>query len=146
MKISYLCKGNEIFDQIVIEMELKKGLSAQHDVVVVPENTAEAMGSGDLAVFATPAMVALMEYAAKEAVAAALPEGATTVGAEMNVSHIKPSGLGATITATAVLTAVEGRKLTFNVGARDAEGMIGEGVHVRYIVDRERFMAKVSAR
>lgn len=127
-------------------MELKKGLSAQHDVVVVPENTAEAMGSGDLAVFATPAMVALMEYAAKEAVAAALPEGATTVGAEMNVSHIKPSGLGATITATAVLTAVEGRKLTFNVGARDAEGMIGEGVHVRYIVDRERFMAKVSAR
>lgn len=101
------------------------------------------MGSGDLPVFATPAMVALMEHAAMKAVAAELEEGATTVGAEMNVTHIKPSGLGAEITATAVLTAVEGRKLTFNVGARDAEGMIGEGVHVRFVVDRTRFMAKV---
>lgn len=93
--------------------------------------------------FATPSMVALMEHAAMTAVAAALPEGSSTVGAEMNVTHIKPSGLGAEITATAVLTGVEGRKLTFNVGARDAEGMIGEGVHVRYVVDREKFMAKV---
>ena len=97
----------------------------------------------DLGVFATPSMVALMEHAAMTAVAAALPEGSSTVGAEMNVTHIKPSGLGAEITATAVLTGVEGRKLTFNVGARDAEGMIGEGVHVRYVVDREKFMAKV---
>ena len=64
-------------------------------------------------------------------------------GAEMNVTHIKPSGLGAEITATAVLTEVEGRKLTFNVGARDAGGMIGEGVHIRYVVDREKFMAKL---
>ena len=70
-------------------------------------------------------------------------EGATTVGSEMNVTHIKPSGLGAEITATAVLAEVEGRKLTFNVGVRDAEGLIGEGIHIRYIVDREKFMAKV---
>ena len=110
---------------------------------VAAGNTAAAMGSGDLAVFATPAMVALMENAAMTAVAGELPEGATTVGAEMNVTHIKPSGLGAEITATAVLAEVEGRKLTFNVGARDAEGLIGEGIHVRYIVDREKFMAKV---
>ena len=61
----------------------------------------------------------------------------------MNCTHIKPSGLGAVVTATAVLTAVEGRKLTFNVGAVDAEGMIGEGVHVRYVVDRAKFMAKL---
>ncbi len=80
------------------------------------DNTAASMGSGDLPVFATPAMVALMENAAMQAVAGKLPEGATTVGAEMNVTHIKPSGLGAAVTATAVLTAVEGRKLTFNVG------------------------------
>jgi len=65
------------------------------------------------------------------------------VGAEMNVTHIKPSGLGAEITATAVLAEVEGRKLTFNVGARDDGGMIGEGVHIRYVVDREKFMAKL---
>ena len=120
-------------------MELKKGLSSQSSA----GNTAAAMGSGDLDVFATPAMVALMENAAMKAVADALPEGSTTVGAEMNVTHIKPSGLGAEIVATAVLTGVEGRKLTFNVGARDAEGMIGEGIHIRYAVDRRRFMEKV---
>ena len=119
---------------------LEKGLSARSAATVAAGNTAAAMGSGDLAVFATPAMVALMENAAMTAVAGELPEGATTVGAEMN---IKPSGLGAEITATAVLAEVEGRKLTFNVGARDAEGLIGEGIHVRYIVDREKFMAKV---
>ena len=122
---------------------LEKGLSARSETVVAAGNTAAAMGSGDLGVFATPAMVALMENAAMTAVAPELPEGSTTVGAEMNVTHIKPSGPGAEITATAVLTAVEGRKLTFNVGARDAEGMIGEGVHVRYIVDRAKFMAKL---
>lgn len=122
---------------------LEKGVTAQRRTTVAPHNTAAEMGSGDLPVFATPAMVALMENAAMSAVADALPEGSTTVGAEMNVSHIKPSGLGAEIVATAVLTEVEGRKLTFNVGARDAEGMIGEGVHVRYVVDRAKFMSKV---
>ena len=122
---------------------LEKGLSARSAATVVPGNTAAAMGSGDLDVFATPAMVALMENASMTAVASELPEGSTTVGAEMNVTHIKPSGLGAEITATAVLTEVEGRKLTFNVGARDAEGMIGEGIHIRYVVDRAKFMAKL---
>lgn len=122
---------------------LEQGLSARSIATVTAENTAVSMGSGDLPVFATPAMVALMENAAMQAVAGELPEGATTVGAEMNVTHIKPTGLGAAVTATAVLTAVEGRKLTFNVGARDAEGMIGEGVHIRYVVDRARFMDKV---
>lgn len=124
-------------------MELKKGLAARRTATVTADNTAATMGSGDLEVFATPAMVALMESAAMTAVADALPEGATTVGAEMNVTHIKPSGLGAEIVATAVLIGAEGRKLTFNVGARDAEGMIGEGVHIRYVVDRRRFMEKV---
>ena len=122
---------------------LEKGVSASCTTTVTAGNTAATMGSGDLSVFATPAMVALMEHAAREAVAAELPEGSTTVGAELNVTHLKPSGLGAEITATAVLTAVEGRKLTFNVGARDAQGMIGEGTHVRYIVDREKFMSKL---
>lgn len=122
---------------------LENGLSATVRTTVVEENTARTMGSGDLAVFATPAMVALMENAAMTAVTAALPEGSTTVGSEMNCSHIKPSKLGAVITATAVLTAVEGRKLTFTVGASDEQGIIGEGVHIRFIVDRERFMAKL---
>ena len=123
---------------------LEKGAAAQSRTTVCEANTAAAMGSGDMPVFATPAMVALMENAAMLAVAPrGCPRGAATVGAEMNVSHIKPSGLGAEIVASAVVTAVEGRKITFNVGARDAEGMIGEGTHVRFIVDRERFLAKL---
>ncbi len=124
-------------------MELKKGLSAQSKVVVSNENTAEKLGSGDLPVFATPAMIALMENAAMKAVAEALPEGSTTVGTEMNATHIKASKLGAEITATAVVTEVEGRKITLNVGARDGESLIGEGVHTRFIVDSEKFMSKL---
>lgn len=122
---------------------LEKGVSATSRTTVTAADTAAAMGSGDMPVFATPAMAALMENAAMRAVAAELPEGATTVGAEMNIAHIKPSGVGAEIVASAVVTAVEGRKITFNVGARDAEGPIGEGTHVRFVVDRRRFLAKV---
>lgn len=129
---------------MTMTQKLEKGLSATATTTVTAANTALVMGSGDLEVFATPSMVALMEHAAMTAVAPALPEGSTTVGAEMNTTHIKPSGLGASVTATAILTEVDGRKLTFNVGARDAEGLIGEGVNVRYVVDRARFMAKLS--
>lgn len=89
---------------------MEKGLSAQSKVTVDGGNVAATMGSGDLQVFATPAMVALMENAAMKAVADHLPEGSTTVGAEMNVTHIKPSGVGAEIVASAVLTEVEGRQ------------------------------------
>ena len=128
---------------MTMTQKLEKGLSATATTTVTAANTALVMGSGDLEVFATPSMVALMEHAAMTAVAPALPEGSTTVGAEMNTTHIKPSGLGASVTATAILTEVDGRKLTFNVGARDAEGMIGEGIHIRYAVDRRRFMEKV---
>ncbi len=124
-------------------MELNIGLSAQSEVVVNDNNTAMALGSGDLAVFATPAMIALMENAAMRAIAEALPEGSTSVGTEMNATHIKASALGATIVATAVVTSVEGRKVTFNVGARDGESIIGEGTHTRFVVDREKFMSKL---
>lgn len=77
------------------------------------------------------------------AVAGHLPEGATTVGAMMNTSHIKPSPVDDEVKATAVLTEVEGRKLTFSIVAEDSKGVIGEAVHVRYIVDRERFLNKL---
>ena len=94
-------------------------------------------------VFATPAMVALMENAAMNAVAAELEEGSSTVGVEMSVSHVKASAAGAEITASAELVEVDGRKLTFAVKAWDAKGTIGEGRHVRFVVDRSRFMAKL---
>ena len=118
-------------------------LKYESTVVVSPSNTAATMGSGDMDVFATPAMVALMENAAMLAVAAHLPEGSATVGTQMNTSHIKASPLGATITASAELTEVEGRKLTFAVKAWDEKGTIGEGVHTRFVVDRERFLSKL---
>lgn len=119
------------------------GLTYTSTVVVSKENMAVTMGSGDLEVFATPAMVALMENAAMNAVAGELPEGSTTVGALMNTSHIKPSAVGDTVSATATLKEVEGRKLTFEVKAEDSKGIVGEGTHVRYVVDREKFMAKL---
>ena len=119
------------------------GLTYTSTLVVSKDHVAAVMGSGDLHVFATPAMVALMENAAMLAVAEHLPEGSTTVGVMMNTSHVKPSPVDESIKATAVLTEVEGRKLTFSVKAEDSKGIIGEAVHVRYIVDRERFMSKL---
>lgn len=122
---------------------MEVGLKYESTVVVSQSNTAATLGSGDMDVFATPAMVALMENAAMLAVAAHLPEGSATVGTQMNTSHIKASPLGATITASAELTEVEGRKLTFAVKAWDEKGTIGEGVHTRFVVDRERFLSKL---
>ena len=122
---------------------LKLGLSHISTTVVDNKNTARTYGSGGLDVFATPAMIGLMENAAMTAVENDLPEGSSTVGAHISTSHIKPSKLCATIKATAVLEEIDGRKLTFKVTACDDEGIIGEGTHIRYIVDIERFMAKL---
>ena len=112
-------------------------------MVVSKDHVAAVMGSGDLHVFATPAMVALMENAAMLAVAPHLPEGSTTVGAMINTSHMKPSPVDETVRATAVLTGIEGRKLTFSIQATDSKGVIGEAEHVRFVVDKERFMSKL---
>lgn len=119
------------------------GLSYTATTTVNPNNTALALGSGDMEVFATPAMVALMENAAMNAVAPHLEAGQTTVGTQITTSHIKASALGATISATATLTAVDGRSLTFAITAREGDKVIGEGSHTRFIVDRERFLAKL---
>ena len=122
---------------------MEKGLSYTSKTVVSVENIARTMGSGDLEVFATPAMAALMENAAMNAVAAELPEGSTTVGSLLEITHSRPSGMGENVSATATLEAVEGRKLTFSVVAVDSKGTIGEGKHVRYVVDREKFLSKI---
>lgn len=119
------------------------GLTYTSTTVVDNSNTAVALGSGDMDVFATPAMVALMENAAMNAVAPHLEQGQTTVGTQITTSHIKASALGATISATATLTAVDGRSLTFSIVASEGDKTIGEGTHTRFIVDRERFLAKL---
>ncbi|MBR2399271.1 MAG: thioesterase family protein [Alistipes sp.] len=122
---------------------IKVGLKHESQTVVSTTNTANTLGSGDMEVFATPAMIALMENAAMMAVAPYLDEGASTVGIEMATSHIKASPIGATITASAELISAEGRKLSFKVKAWDEQGVIGEGNHTRFVVDRERFLSKV---
>ena len=118
------------------------GLTYTSTTIVDKTNTALTLGSGDMEVLATPAMVALMENAAMNAVASHLEDGQSTVGSQITTSHLAPSFLGATVTATATLTAVEGRKLTFSVEAHDGETLIGCGTHTRYIVSRERFLSK----
>ena len=122
---------------------LEKGLQFIKEVVVKPENLAVAMGSGDLPVLA---MVAFMENAALSAVEDQLPEGNTTVGAMIQTTHLKPTALGDTVLVTATLLEVEGRKLTFSVVASDSQGKIGEGTHIRYVVDRNKFMEKLTSR
>lgn len=126
-----------------IRIIMETGLTHTSSTVVDHSNTAITLGSGDMPVFATPAMLALMENAAMLAVAGCLPEGSTTVGGHIESSHIKPSALGATVEATAVLKECDGRKLTFSVEAWCNGELIGKGSHLRFIVDRERFLAKL---
>ena len=119
-------------------------LSFTSSLKVEKQHTALEMGSGDLEVLATPTMVALMENAAMKAVANDLSEEETTVGGMMNTTHIKPSAIGEEVSATAVLVEVEGKKLTFSVEAKDSKGnVIGRGTHIRFIVNRERFLSKL---
>lgn len=123
--------------------ELKPGLTGTAETVVRETNTALAMGSGSLHVFATPSMIALMEQAACNAVAACLDEESTSVGTLVNVTHDAATGMGKAVTATATLVEVQGRKLVFEVTAADEYKQIGKGTHERFIVNKEKFMAKL---
>ncbi|MBR5133027.1 MAG: thioesterase family protein [Alistipes sp.] len=122
---------------------LEIGLKHNSVMRVEAGNTAEFIGSGDMAVLATPAMVALMENAAMLAVALHLGEGETTVGTMVSTSHLKASKVGNIIEARAELVAVEGRKLDFKIEAYDGETLIGEGTHTRFVVNREKFLSKL---
>lgn len=113
---------------------------------VSEQNTASSYGSGLLPVYATPAMIALMEKCACACVAPYLENGTTTVGTGINVRHVSASPLGMKITCTATLIEADGRKLTFKVEANDESGLIGEGTHERFIIHTERFMAKCQSK
>lgn len=124
-------------------MEMNIGQTYTSETVVTESMLACNVGSGDLRVLATPMMMALMENAAMKCVAGNLESGTSTVGGQIESSHLKPTGLGKTIRATAELTAIEGRKLSFKIKAEDEQGLIGEGSHIRFIVNIEKFMSKV---
>ena len=122
---------------------LKEGLKHVSELTVTDAVTAVAMGSGDMPVLATPAMMALMENAAMLAVADHLPEGCTTVGGHISASHLKPSKVGDTITAIATVTRVDGKKIEFKVEAHCGDMLLGEGTHLRFIVDRKKFLSRL---
>ena len=122
---------------------IQEGLTHTSQLTVTKAVTATSMGSGDLPVLATPAMMALMENAAMLAVAPHLPEGSTTVGGHISASHIKPTPVGETVTATATVTKVDGKKIEFEVKAHWGDVLLGEGTHLRFIVDREKFMSRL---
>ena len=121
---------------------LQNGLTHTCTRIVEEHHLAAHVGSGDLRVLSTPSMIALMEEAAMHCVAPHIEDSQTTVGGHIAVSHLKPTTHGRTITATATLIKMEGRKLLFSISASDEEGLIGEGEHTRVIVDREKFMAR----
>ncbi|WP_027449805.1 thioesterase family protein [Xylanibacter brevis] len=119
------------------------GLKHTSEMTVTDAVTASYIGSGDMPVLATPAMMALMENAAMLAVAKELAEGSTTVGGHIESSHIRPSKIGDKITATAEVTNIDGKKIFFKVSAYFEDVLLGEGTHLRFIVDRGKFMAKL---
>ena len=122
---------------------IEPGLRHESEMVVTDVVTAMTIGSGDMPVLATPAMMALMENAAMLAVKDALPEGCTTVGGHIESSHLKPTKVGETVKAVAEVTKVDGKKIFFNIAAYCGDTLIGEGKHLRFVVDRERFLSKL---
>ena len=125
---------------------LKPGLEARVTDTVTDRNIAHAWGSGGLAVFATPAMIALMEMAAYSAVQSFLPPLWSTVGTEINIKHTSATPVGMKVSASAKLLTINGKALSFKVEAFDEAGKIGEGVHERFIVENERFLARTESK
>ena len=125
---------------------LKTGLSGTATFSVTPEYTAAAMGSGDLPVLATPALIAFMERTAKDSLLAHLPAGATTVGTRISVSHLAPTLVGRTVRVESCLTEVEDRRLRFTLQAFDESGLVGKGEHERCLVFSEAFMERATER
>ena len=123
-------------------MELHPGLEGRAETSVELADTALEVGSGSLRVYATPCMAALMEGAACACLEGALPEGQTSVGTALDLKHIAATPVGMDVRAVAKLTAVDGKKLTFEIEAFDESGPIGAASHERFIVNEERFLQK----
>lgn len=125
---------------------LKPGIKGHQEVVVTKELTAAQMGSGVLEVFATPAMIALMEQTAYKSVEPYLEEDSGSVGTSLHISHVAASPVGMTIHCESELIEVDGRRLVFHVKAFDQDGLIGEGTHERFVVINDKFQKKADAK
>lgn len=127
-----------------MDYNLKLGIKYESTITVEEKDTAAAYGSGSIFVFATPAMIGLMENAALNAADEHLPEGYSTVGTELNVKHIAATPMGMEAKAVAELIEIDGRRLVFKVEAFDEKKKIGEGIHERFIINVEKFMGKLN--
>ena len=123
-------------------MPVKVGLAASVTLLVTDDDTALALGSGDVPVLGTPRVVALAEQASVEAVAAELHPSTTTVGYQVQLTHLAPTPVGGKVTAEATLETVEGRRLTFRVSVNDSRGLVAAGKITRVVVERERFIER----
>lgn len=119
------------------------GIEEEKEIIVQTEDTAARYGSGLIEVFATPAMIGLMESTAQQSVQHLLDDGLITLGTEVNIRHLKATPVGMKVNCKSKLISIEGKKLLFEVNASDETGIIGNGTHTRYIVDAEKFMAKL---
>lgn len=124
--------------------QITAGMAFHHEKTAEPQESAAALGSGGLEVFSTPSLVALFEIAAKRGGDALLPEGFSTVGIEISVKHQKATKIGKKVRCTATVTAVEGKKLTFSGEMFDEDGKIGEGTHIRYVVNNADFIKRLN--
>jgi predicted thioesterase len=127
------------------ESLVKPGIRGTAEDTVTDANTARSYGSGGLPVYATPAMVALMEKACVAAVDTLLPPGFSTVGTELNVKHLAASARGMPVRAEGELLSIDGRALSFRVETFDKAGKIGEGTHGRFIIENEKFLKKAES-
>ena len=125
---------------------LELNIQGRAESTVNEQNTAAHMGSGDLPVFATPCMIALMEETSQSSVAPYLEEGQGTVGTRLSVSHDAATPLGMKVWAESCLTEIDGRRLVFEVRAFDECGLIGQGTHERFIIKKQRFLEKAEAK
>ena len=122
---------------------IETGQKHTSEIIVKDSLSAENVGSGDIPVLATPMMMALMENAAMLAVKDSLEEGMTTVGGHIESSHLAPTKIGEKVMATAEVTKVDGKKIFFKISAYCGETLLGEGIHLRFIVDRQKFLARL---
>ena len=125
-----------------MDIGLEKGIERTEEITVGEKDLATVLGSGSVGVFSTPSMIALMERTSLLLVQQYLPEGHTTVGIEVSVKHIRATPQGMKVSCRSKLVGVDGNKLSFELEAVDERGRIGEGSHVRYIVETDRFVKK----
>lgn len=129
-----------------MDFQLTLGMDAKVERTVTQADTAQAFGSGEVKVFATPMMIGLMENAALKAVDPHLPAGFATVGTHLDVKHLAATPVGMKVWASATLTGIEGKKLTFEIKAYDELELIGEGTHERFIIPFEKFVLKAESK